>query len=88
MAKLNAHHIKYEGIFKQHDWEIQITGQMHRLITIIQRSKPTTERYILLTNLLHALTEEWNRYRELLETGKETRMRRKIRLKMKRKKII
>ena len=87
MAKLNTHHIKYAGVYKQHDWTVEITGQMHRLITIIQRSKPTTERYILLTNLLHAITEEWNRYRELLETGHETRERRRLRMKRKRKKI-
>jgi len=63
MSKLNRHHIDYQ--YK--DWTVEITGQMHRLITVIQNTNASEEQYARITNFVHALTHEWTRIRRELD---------------------
>lgn len=69
MAKLQGHHISYDS-----EWIVEITAQMHRVITTIQRTKGSPEQYARLTNFLHAITAEWNRMRRELDTGADLRV--------------
>lgn len=60
---IQTHHIKYEP-----EWTVDLPGYLHRALSIVQRTQPTEERYALLVNFLHAITFEFNRYREFLDT--------------------
>lgn len=62
MAKINRHHITYDP-----EWVVELTGQQHRLITVIQNTKASEEQYARLVNFLHALTFEINRIRQELD---------------------
>jgi len=61
------HHIRYEP-----DWTVELTGQMHRLITTIQNTNPSVEQYARITNFIHSIVEEWQRMRRDLDTGEVT----------------
>lgn len=61
--RTQMHHIRYEP-----DWTVELTGQMHRLITTIQNTNPSPEQYARITNFLHSLVEEWQRMRRDLDT--------------------
>lgn len=65
MAKRRAqmHHIRYEP-----DWTVELTGQMHRVITTIQNTNPSPEQYARITNFVHSIVEEWQRMRRDLDT--------------------
>lgn len=60
-----THHIKYSDP----EWTVELQKYHHRLITTIQNATPTAERYMWLTNLMHALMHEYNRYRMYLDTN-------------------
>ena len=64
MAKINRHHICYEP-----EWDVELTGQMHRLITTIQNTNASMEQYARITNFVHSVVAEWNRMRMELDTG-------------------
>ena len=63
MAKIQTHHIEY----KPDEWTVDIAAYMHKCVAIIRRSKPTQERYAILTGFMHAVAYEWNRYRRELD---------------------
>ena len=64
MAKINVHHICYSPA-----WKVELTGQMHRLITTIQNTNASDEQYARITNFVHSLMFEWNRIRCELDSG-------------------
>ena len=64
MGKVQEHHITYKP-----PWTVDLTWQQHRVVTTTQRTKSSPEQYARLTNLIHALTYEWNRMRKELDTG-------------------
>jgi len=64
LLKLQTHHISY----KDPEWTLELQNHMHRCISIIQHTIPTQERYAFLTNFVHALLWEFNRYRAFLDT--------------------
>ena len=66
MARINTHHITYKP-----EWTVDITGQMHRLLTTIQRTRTTEEQYARITGFIHALVHEWNRMRRDLDIKSE-----------------
>lgn len=70
--RLQRHHIKYEP-----DWDVELTGQMHRVITTIQNTNASAEQYARITNFMHSLVEEWNRIRMELDTGRQVPKTRK-----------
>jgi len=51
MTKLNDHHITYD----EPPWEVELTGQQHRVLTVIQNTKSSGEQYARLTNFMHSL---------------------------------
>ena len=61
-----THHIIYDP-----EWTVDIRAYHHKTISIIQRTKSTPEFYADLTSFLHALTWEWNRVRQDLDTKGE-----------------
>ena len=65
-TKVQRHHIKYDP-----EWIVELQNYLHRTISIIQRAKPTQARYAMLTNFVHSVVHEWNRYREALDTENE-----------------
>ena len=65
MAQIQRHHIEYEP----EEWIVEIKGFMHRTLTFIQRTNPTPGQYAILTDFLHAVVSEWNRYRRELDLG-------------------
>lgn len=65
MAKINLHHIDY----RHPDWKVELTGQMHRVITVIQNTKASEQQYARITNFLHSIVQEWNRMRRDLDTA-------------------
>ena len=64
---INRHHIDY-GDDGQDEWVVEIKGFMHKTLTIIHRTKPTPGQYAILTDYVHALMAEWNRYRKVIDT--------------------
>ena len=73
MAKINNHHPDYQ----YEEWTLEVTGQMHRVLTVIQNTKASPEQYARLTNFLHSITQEWTRMRRDLDLGIQTVQRRK-----------
>ncbi len=67
MARMQTHHIEY----KPDEWTVDLPGHMHKVVTIIQRTNPTMERYAVLTGFLHAITYIWNLYRRELDLNDE-----------------
>lgn len=67
MTKLNKHHIRY----KLPEWTVEIPAYWHRAISILQRTKPTKERYAWLTAVMHAIADIWNQWRCELDTGEK-----------------
>jgi hypothetical protein len=63
MARINRHHIEYGPP----EWTVELTGQQHRVITVIQNTKASMEQYARITNFMHALAKEWNRMRMELD---------------------
>lgn len=70
MAILQNHHMTYEP-----DVTVELKMSEHRVISRIQNTKATMDEYIGLTNLLHAVTHEWNRMRMELHTGLDLRVK-------------
>jgi hypothetical protein len=62
--RLQRHHIRYSP-----EWDVELTGQMHRVITTIQNTNASPEQYARITNFIHSIVEEWNRIRLELDTG-------------------
>lgn len=75
MAKINVHHVVYIGEYIFPDWELELNAQAHRLITVVQNTKAAEDKYAMLTNLVHALTYEWNRMRMELDCEDEIDLR-------------
>jgi len=69
MARIQSHHITY----KPDEWEVDLTNQMHRVISRIQATKATPEQYARVTNFMHSLSHEWNRMRKELDLEKDCR---------------
>lgn len=69
MAKKRTqmHHIRYDP-----EWTVELTGQMHRVITTLQNTNPSPEQYARITNFVHSVVEEWQRMRRDLDTGEVT----------------
>jgi hypothetical protein len=61
--RINKHHIDYGP----KEWTVNIKGYMHKTLTIIQRTKPTESEYCILTDFMHAIAKEWNRYRKAID---------------------
>lgn len=70
MAILQYHHITYDP-----EWDVELTMQMHKTITRIQSTRATPEQYARVTNFMHALSREWNRMRQELDTGLDLRQK-------------
>ena len=68
MARLNNHHVFYEP-----EWTLEVTAQMHRVLTTFQNTKASPEHYARLTNFMHSVTQEWNRMRLELDIGGDFR---------------
>jgi hypothetical protein len=68
MAKLQEHHITYNP-----EWTVELSAQMHKVITTIQITKASPEQYARLVNFQHALSHELNRMRQELDTGLDLR---------------
>ena len=66
MPQIQTHHITYSD-HPNGEWTVELPAHLHKTITIIQRSKTTLERYVLLSNFMHALHHELNRYRRELD---------------------
>ena len=56
------HHITYKPA-----WIVELTGWQHKVITYIQRLKPTRTNYAAVTNFMHAVCHEWQRLRYQLD---------------------
>lgn len=69
-ARINRHHIVYEDPA----WIVEVNWSQHKVITFLQRTKGTQEKYAALTNFVHAILYEWNRMRRELDTGKDLRI--------------
>ena len=82
MARINMHHI----VYRPKEWKVELTGQMHRVMTVIQNTKPSTMQYARITNFIHSLMHEWNRMRMALDTTDEKR--KPIKRRKKKKRII
>ena len=64
--QIQRHHINYSD-HPDGEWTVELPNYLHHVIAIIERMKPTKERYVLITNFLHALTKEWSRIRRELD---------------------
>ena len=64
--RLNNHHILYNP-----EWTVELPQHFHNSISIIQRTIPTPERYMLLNNCDLALQWERIRYHCYLDTGQD-----------------
>jgi len=71
-SKPQLHHVDYKN-----DWIVELTGQMHRVITTIQNTNASPEQYARITNFVHSILFEWNRMRLELDTGKTMPKQRK-----------
>ena len=84
--KLSDHHIIYDwpgeenfdddvcphcNQLRQREWMVALPWSFHKPMIIIQRWKPTHERYALLTNWVHAILYEWNNMRRRLDQMEE-----------------
>jgi len=68
-ARINRHHIVYDP-----EWVVEVNYTQHKVLTIIQRTKATPEKYADLTNFVHSVIHEWNRMRMELDTGLDLRI--------------
>jgi len=66
MPIIQTHHITYSD-HQDGEWTVELPAHYHKVITIIQRSKTTLERYVLLSNFAHAINHEYNRMRRELD---------------------
>ena len=64
-AKLERHHINYDPP----EWKVELTSQMHRVVSRIQNTRATEEQYARLTNFMHSVASEWSRMRRELDSG-------------------
>lgn len=62
MAKLNLHHISYDP-----EWTVDLPWTVHKSLWPYQKAKATEERYRLVTNIMHAWGEVWQRMRRDLD---------------------
>ncbi len=60
--RLNEHHIVYDP-----EWTVDIPAYWHKSISVLQRTKPTPERYAWLTAVVHAIVYIWNEWRMALD---------------------
>jgi len=60
---INRHHITYEP-----EWIVEVNGQWHRSLTILQNMNATEDNYAKVIDLLHAVMYEANRIRQGLDT--------------------
>ena len=74
MAIIQNHHITYSGEKGEKEWVVELTMMAHRMISRIQMTRATEEQYVMATNLVHALTAEWNRLRRELDCGGDYRV--------------
>jgi hypothetical protein len=51
------HHITY----KPKEWKVGLTGWEHKAVTHLQNLKPTKKNLEHASDLLHAVSHEWNR---------------------------
>ncbi len=68
--RIQTHHIKYQDKDGE-DWTVELPWFLHRPLNILQRWKPTVERYVLLTNFVHAVQYEWSKMRKELDRDSE-----------------
>lgn len=69
MARIQLHHITYKP-----EWTVELNMLMHRTISRIQQTKATSQAFADVTNLMHAVTYEWNRMRMELDVGEDLRV--------------
>lgn len=60
------------GHILEDDWTVDIPAFLHQHLNIIQRWKPSFERYALLTAFVHAVSFEWNKMRCELDRAEES----------------
>lgn len=60
------------GHILEDEWTVDIPAFLHQHLNIIQRWKPSHERYALLTSFLHSVSFEWNKMRCELDRADET----------------
>ena len=80
--KLQNHHIIYDepeqdcydddecptcGHVRQKEWTVALPWSFHRPMIVLQRWKPTHERYALVINWVHAILYECNKMRMKLD---------------------
>ena len=63
------HHIQYDP-----EWIVELDGWQHKVVTHLQRMKPTGKNYAAATNFMHAVVHEWNRIRCRLDREKMDNM--------------
>lgn len=56
------HHITYDP-----EWIVDINALQHKVVTVLQRTNPTPQRYAELTNFVHAVLYIWNEMRQDLD---------------------
>ena len=64
---INRHHIEYEP----NEWIVEVNGQWHRSLTILQSMNATPDNYAKAIDLLHAVMYETNRIRQQLDIEEE-----------------
>ena len=75
--RLQTHHIIYQQGKDEdaedwvQEWTVELPWFLHRPMNIMQRWKPTNERYAILVNFLHSVTFEINRMRKELDQEPE-----------------
>ena len=84
--RLNKHHITYDepeqdcydddecptcGHVRAREWALTLPWFMHRPMNIVQRWKPTEERYAHIIAWLHAIQHEANRIRRELDQAED-----------------
>ena len=64
--QIQTHHIHYADE-KEGEWTVELPAELHRIVTIYGRMHPTKERYVLMTNFLHAFQKIWHDCRRRLD---------------------
>ena len=68
-TRLARHHMSYDS-----DYTVELQNYQHEFVTIIQNTKPTPARLILLGNTLRSLFWEYERYHRALDMGIDNRV--------------
>jgi len=70
MARIQGHHLVYEP----KEWVLDLNMLQHRTISRVQITRATPQAFADLTNFMHAVSYEWNRMRQELDTKQDLRV--------------